>query len=104
MDIKQAASAYTNAATMAQNSALPNPLRSQSAATPSFSDLVSNALANAVDDGKKAEQISKLALMGKADINELAIAVSKAELALDTVVTVRDKVISAYQQIMQMSI
>jgi flagellar hook-basal body complex protein FliE len=104
MNIQQAASAYSSAASMAQSNASPTPLNAASSTSPSFSDLVSHALSGAVDDGKKAEQVSTLALMGKADINELAIAVSKAELALDTVVTVRDKVISAYQQIMQMAI
>jgi flagellar hook-basal body complex protein FliE len=104
MDIQQAASAYNAAANITQNNPAPSSQAVSSSSDPSFSDLVSSALANAVDQGHKAEDVSTLALMGKADINELAIAVSNAELALDTVVAVRDKVVSAYQQIMQMSI
>ncbi len=39
---------------------------------------------------------------GQADIVDVVNAVNSAELTLDTVVAVRDKVISAYQSIMQM--
>lgn len=105
MDVKQAASAYNQIANIGQGPAANAPVSSSDdAAAPSFSVLVSNALSNAVDEGHKAEQISTLAMMGKADINQLAIAVSNAELALNTVVAVSSKMVSAYQQIMQMSI
>ena len=101
MDIKAATSAYNAIANIAQNNPAEQVASTDSA---SFAELVSNALESSAASGKKAEQISSLAVMGKADIGELATAVSQAELALNTVVTIRDKVISAYQQIMQMSI
>ena len=44
------------------------------------------------------------AAMGEADLNELIVAVSKAELTLQTVVTVRDRAIQAYQDILRMPI
>lgn len=101
MDIKAAAAAYSNIAGIAQNTtAASNP--KQVTAEPSFSELVSQALSDAVDSGHKAEKVSTLALMGKADLTQLATAVSDAELALNTVVAIRDKVITAYQQIAQM--
>jgi flagellar hook-basal body complex protein FliE len=102
MDIKQAASAYSNIANIAQDNPATNANSTSSANGPSFSDLVTNALNSSVQAGNKAEEVSTLALMGKADINELVTAVSSAELALNTVVAIRDKVLSAYQQIMQM--
>ncbi len=46
--------------------------------------------------------MSTLALLGKTDLTQLATAVGDAELALNTVVAIRDKMISAYQQISQM--
>ncbi len=106
MDVKQAASAYDAIANIAQKNtpAADGLSTSGEAQGLSFSELVSNSLVNAVDTGRKAEDVSTLAMMGKADITQLAIAVSNAELALNTVVAVRDKVISAYQQIMQMPI
>jgi flagellar hook-basal body complex protein FliE len=103
MDVKQAASAYNAIAGITQTAAAPEPQKAGDA-DPSFYDLVTHALGSAVDEGNKAENVSTLAVMGKADITDLATAVSNAELALNTVVAIRDKVISAYQQIMQMSI
>ena len=70
----------------------------------SFSDLLTHSLEGASDKGHKAESVSTLALMGKADLTSLATAVNSAELALNTVTAIRDKVISAYQQITQMPI
>jgi flagellar hook-basal body complex protein FliE len=101
MDIKSAAAAYSNIAGIAQNPPANIPGKTESA-TPSFYEMVSEALGGAVDSGYKAEKISTLALMGKADLTELATAVSSAEQALDTVVAIRDKIITAYQQISQM--
>lgn len=105
MDIKAAASAYNQIAGITQNTPSVNTSGgADETAGTSFSDLVSQSLSNAIGTGNKAEEVSQLAMMGKADITQLSIAVSNAELALNTVVTVRDKVISAYQQIMQMPI
>jgi flagellar hook-basal body complex protein FliE len=100
MDIKSAAAAYSNIAGIAVPPSADS--GKTESADPSFSQLVTQALGNAVDAGHKAEKVSTLALMGKADLTELATAVSSAELALQTVTTIRDKVISAYQQILQM--
>ncbi len=104
MDIKQAASAYNAIAGIVPNTPAVTTHTAPDATDASFADLISHALGNAADAGHKAEKISTLALMGKADITELATAVSSAELALNTVVAIRDKVISAYQQIIQMPI
>jgi len=101
MDIKQAASAYSNIANMGQS--MQSSVAQAGGGVESFSDMLSSALDSSVEQGKKAEDLSKLAMMGKGDLTDLATAVSSAEQALDTVVAIRDKVISAYQQIMQMT-
>jgi flagellar hook-basal body complex protein FliE len=69
-----------------------------------FGDLVRDALQSTVDASQKAEAISAQAAVGKADVTDIVTAVTNAEMALDTVVAVRDKVISAYQEIMRMPI
>src|SRR5579884_2474482 len=102
MDIRQAAAAYSNIAGIAQNNPAPPDAAKPADGDASFADLLTNALGNALDTGHKAEKVSTLALMGKADLTDLATAVSSAELALNTVVAIRDKIISAYQQIAQM--
>jgi flagellar hook-basal body complex protein FliE len=102
MDVKQAANAYNAVAGITQNTIPDNTAKTSPANDASFSELVTQALSGAVDSGYKAEKVSTLALMGKADITDVATAVSSAELALNTVVAIRDKVISAYQSILQM--
>ena len=44
------------------------------------------------------------AVAGEADILEVVSAVSNAEMTLQTVVAVRDRVLGAYQEIMRMPI
>ncbi|GAA0605834.1 hypothetical protein GCM10009416_49040 [Craurococcus roseus] len=44
------------------------------------------------------------ALTGQGGVAEAVLAVSRAELALQTAVAVRDRVVSAYQDVMRMPI
>jgi flagellar hook-basal body complex protein FliE len=77
----------------------------QTAAAPSgFGQMVRQALQDTIEAGKKSEQMSAQAVAGKADVTDVVTAVNNAEMALDTVVAVRDRVISAYQEIMRMPI
>ena len=73
-------------------------------ATPgaSFTDFLSGAVHDAVGTMKTGEQMAANQLTGQADVVDVVNAVNAAELTLDTVVAVRDKVIAAYQSIMQM--
>ena len=69
-----------------------------------FSQFLSQAMTNAVSSMKSGEQVAAQQVTGQADIVNVVTAVNNAELTLDTVVAIRDKVISAYQSIMQMPI
>jgi flagellar hook-basal body complex protein FliE len=71
---------------------------------PSFGSLMKSAVTGAIDAAKKGEAVSQSAIMGKADMTEVAQAVNNADITLQSVVAIRDKVVSAYQQIMQMPI
>lgn len=51
-----------------------------------------------------SEQVAVETLTREADLVDVATAVTNAEVVLDTVVAVRDRVISAYQEIMRMPI
>jgi len=53
---------------------------------------------------KQGETLAMKQVAGQADIVDVVNAVNQAELTLNTVVAVRDKVIQAYQSIMQMPI
>lgn len=69
-----------------------------------FSTMVQNFAESAVEVGKQSEQATAAAAAGKADINSVVVAVAEAELTLNSVVAIRDKVLQAYQQIMRMPI
>jgi flagellar hook-basal body complex protein FliE len=69
-----------------------------------FASMVQKGLQSAIDTGRKSETLSEQAIAGKADIRDVAAAVNNAETTLQTVVAIRDKVIQAYNQIIQMPI
>lgn len=69
-----------------------------------FADLMSNALSAARDSGHAAEADSVRALKGDIGLHEVVTTVTSAEVTLQTVVAVRDKVISAYNDIIRMPI
>ena len=69
-----------------------------------FSALLSRALDGAIATGQQADAQSMQALAGKGDITSVVTAVSRAELALQTTVAVRDRVLQAYQDIIKMPI
>ncbi len=67
-----------------------------------FADLVKSAINEAVKIGEKSEELSVRGIADRADINQVVTAVAEAELALQTVVAVRDKVLDAYKEIIRM--
>lgn len=73
-------------------------------AEPSFADFVKDSIGNAVSTTRASETASLNAISGKADVVDLVTAVNDAEMTLQTVVAVRDRVIQAYQEIMRMPI
>ncbi len=69
-----------------------------------FASMLKTAAQDTVSSLKTAEAGTAAAVAGKADIREVVAAVTNAELTLETVVNVRDKVINAYNDIMRMPI
>ncbi len=67
-----------------------------------FADLVKGAIKEAVRIGERSEQLSIAGINDKADLNQVVTAVAEAEVTLQTVVNVRDKVIDAYREILRM--
>lgn len=70
----------------------------------SFGALLQQVAQGALDSGHAADNASAAALTGQGGVTEVVVAVSKAELALQTAVAVRDRVVAAYQDIMRMPI
>ncbi|MEK9722375.1 MAG: flagellar hook-basal body complex protein FliE [Rhodospirillaceae bacterium] len=69
-----------------------------------FADLVKSAINEAVRIGERSEQLTIQGINERADVSQVVTAVAEAELTLQTVVTVRDKVIEAYKDIIRMPI
>ena len=53
---------------------------------------------------KEGEAAAKAAMVGQADPHTLVQALTQTELAVETAVTVRDKVVEAYQEILRMPV
>ncbi|MFM8801230.1 MAG: flagellar hook-basal body complex protein FliE [Tagaea sp.] len=70
----------------------------------SFGDVLADAARASMGTLKAGEQASLRALAGKADVAQVVQAVSAAEVTLQTAVAVRDRVVSAYQEIIRMQI
>jgi flagellar hook-basal body complex protein FliE len=69
-----------------------------------FGALVERALQQGVQIGRSAEAASTAAMLGQGGVTEAVLAISRAELTLQTAVAVRDRVVAAYQDVMRMPI
>lgn len=73
-------------------------------ATESFASFLKQALDGVASQEQNVHTISDQFIIGNADVNDVMIAASRAELSLELTSQVRNKVIDAYQEIMRMSI
>jgi flagellar hook-basal body complex protein FliE len=78
--------------------------KSKGAGDTSFGQLVQAAINDTVSASKSAEMQISNQIQGKGSLIDVATAISSAQASLETVMAVRDQVISAYQEIMRMSI
>ncbi len=69
-----------------------------------FLSLVKDAAQGAIKTGQKAESLGIAGVAGQADLMDVVQAVGNAEMTLQTVVAVRDKMVNAYQELMRMPI
>lgn len=69
-----------------------------------FANLITNMAKDAATATRQSEVVSRQAVTGKADLVDVVQAVSNAEIALESIVAVRDRVVGAYQEIMRMQI
>jgi flagellar hook-basal body complex protein FliE len=92
-----AAAAYRRAEALAQAGTTP-------AAGSDFGAVLARAMEQAVEIGQEADAATTRALTGQGSVTDVVLAVGRAELALQTVVALRDRVIAAYQDVMRMPI
>ncbi|HYJ35098.1 MAG TPA: flagellar hook-basal body complex protein FliE, partial [Rhizomicrobium sp.] len=68
------------------------------------SDFLSGAIKDSINNIRQGEHAATQQIEGKANLVDVVQSVNAAEITLDTVVAVRDKVVQAYQSIMNMPI
>jgi flagellar hook-basal body complex protein FliE len=102
-NVTDASNAYLNTIKQVQGNVAdktPQP----SAGDASFGDILKSSLDSAIDAQHKSEKTSADAIVGKAGMTDVLQAVNNAEMALKTVLAVRDRVVQAYQEVMRTSI
>jgi flagellar hook-basal body complex protein FliE len=71
---------------------------------PTFASVLGGVATDAIDSLKKSEAMSFAGLQGKANTREVVDAVMQADQTLKTAVALRDKIVSAYLDIVKMQI
>ncbi|WP_159008722.1 flagellar hook-basal body complex protein FliE [Bradyrhizobium sp. S69] len=97
-----AANAYASAARMLDTGG--GISKPTDAAGPSFGDLLKDAIGSVIDGGRQSDQQTVSMAAGKANVMDVVTAVAETDVKISTLVSVRDKVIAAYEDIMKMAI
>jgi len=93
-----------NAYARVQSGAVGQAGTAQPGSGPGFGDALSRALGGVVEAGHQADAKSMQAIAGQGNLTDVVTAVSKAELALQSAVAIRDRVVQVYQDVMRMPI
>ncbi len=97
--------AYSNSSNLINPAANPvKSLGSKPAGGGDFANMVQDALQSGANIGRGAEGLSANALNNNASLADVVTAVSNAEVALQTVVSVRDKLVGSLQEILRMPV
>ena len=97
MDVKSTLAAQGYAATRPATAPKPEP---SAGAGGTFAAMAGDFAATL----QKGEDVAKAAMTGNADPHALVQALAQTELAIETAVTVRNKVVEAYQEILRMPV
>ena len=100
-----AAAAYGNAAKLVSDAARAPGIGATGAGQgEDFAKLLADNVQGVLDQGRLSDTKAMDLVNGQGNLVDVVTAISQTELAIDTMVAVRDKVISAYEEIMRMPI
>jgi flagellar hook-basal body complex protein FliE len=71
---------------------------------PSFGEMLRNAASQVLESGRRTDAQTQAMASGRGSVVDVVTAVAETEVAVETMVAVRDRVISAYEEIMRMPI
>ncbi len=90
---------YGTASRITEGSAAPAATEGQS-----FSEALEAAARDMLATVQQGERTAQAALVGQADAQSVVEALAATEMALQTAVTVRDRVVEAYQELLRMPV
>jgi len=99
-----AANAYASLARLTGGAAGLAKSGSDGSGGPDFGALVKQAMTSVMESGHKADAQTQAAVVGKANVIDVVTAVAETEVAIDALVSVRDRVIRSYEDILKMPI
>jgi flagellar hook-basal body complex protein FliE len=102
--INAATAAYTNAARLINQAAKGVEMPTDAAGGGDFARVLADTVQGMVESGRVADRKAMDMVNGQGDIVDVVTAISQTEMAIETMVSVRDRVISAYEEIMRMPI
>ena len=96
-----AANAYANLARILDGA---GPGKGADASGPSFASVLKDAVGSVMETGRKSDAQAVAMASGKANVMDVVTAVAETDVAVSTLVSVRDRVIQSYEDIMKMTI
>ena len=96
-----AANAYASLARVLENS---GPGKGSEPNRQSFASLLKDAVGGVMESGRKSDAQAVAMAAGKANVMDVVTAVAETDVAVSTLVSVRDRVIQAYEDILRMPI
>ena len=96
-----AANAYANLARVLENTGA-GVGKGSEASGQSFASLLKDAVGSVMESGRKSDAQTVAMAAGKANVMDVVTAVADTDVAVSTLVSVRDRVIAAYEDIMKM--
>jgi flagellar hook-basal body complex protein FliE len=99
-----AAGAYANLARLTAGTGRIAEAPGNGTGGPDFGALVKQAMNAVAESGHKADTQTLAAVGGKANLIDVVTAVAETEVAIDALVSVRDRVIRSYEDILKMPI
>jgi flagellar hook-basal body complex protein FliE len=96
-----AANAYASVARVLDTGA---GVKSPTTGGPSFGELLKDVIGSVMEGGKQSDAQTTAMAQGKANVMDVVTAVAETDVKVSTLVSVRDKVIQSYEDIMKMAI
>jgi flagellar hook-basal body complex protein FliE len=99
-----AANAYAALARLGDHAQMLGGDRTAPTAGPDFSAILKDVVSSVTAAGRKSDAQAQAVATGKANMIDVVTAVAESETAIQALVSVRDKVIAAYEDILKMPI